>query len=83
MRGKDDALLTKNLTVGESVYNEKRVSVDVSSSRFEIFHMLIKNVSKPHVYRTKKLTIRLSTECGTLSDQSWLPLLLEVSRIST
>jgi rRNA 2'-O-methyltransferase fibrillarin len=30
MRGKDDALLTKNTTVGESVYNEKRVSVDVS-----------------------------------------------------
>lgn len=28
MRGKDDALLTKNLVPGESVYNEKRVSVD-------------------------------------------------------
>jgi rRNA 2'-O-methyltransferase fibrillarin len=32
LRGKDDALVTKNLTVGESVYNEKRVSVDVSGS---------------------------------------------------
>ena len=30
LRGKDDALVTKNLTIGESVYNEKRVSVDVS-----------------------------------------------------
>lgn len=30
LRGKDDALLTKNLSPGESVYNEKRVSVDVS-----------------------------------------------------
>jgi rRNA 2'-O-methyltransferase fibrillarin len=30
MRGKDDALLTKNTTPGESVYNEKRVTVDVS-----------------------------------------------------
>lgn len=30
LRGKDDALLTKNLVTGESVYNEKRVSVDVS-----------------------------------------------------
>lgn len=29
LRGKDDALVTKNLTIGESVYNEKRVSVDV------------------------------------------------------
>lgn len=30
MRGKDDALLTKNTVPGESVYNEKRVSVEVS-----------------------------------------------------
>jgi rRNA 2'-O-methyltransferase fibrillarin len=29
LRGKDDALLTKNLVPGESVYNEKRVSVEV------------------------------------------------------
>jgi len=28
LRGKDDALLTKNMVPGESVYNEKRVSVD-------------------------------------------------------
>lgn len=32
LRGKDDALVTKNLTIGESVYNEKRVSVDVSNT---------------------------------------------------
>lgn len=30
LRGKEDALLTKNLAPGESVYNEKRVSIDVS-----------------------------------------------------
>lgn len=30
LRGKDDALVTKNLTPGESVYNEKRVSMEVS-----------------------------------------------------
>lgn len=30
LRGKDDALCTKNLTPGESVYNEKRVTVEVS-----------------------------------------------------
>jgi fibrillarin-like rRNA methylase len=29
LRGRDDALVTKNLNPGESVYNEKRVSVDV------------------------------------------------------
>lgn len=28
LRGKDDALLTKNMVPGESVYNEKRISVD-------------------------------------------------------
>jgi len=28
LRGKDDALVTKNIAPGESVYNEKRVSVD-------------------------------------------------------
>ena len=33
LRGKDDALVTKNLTPGESVYNEKRVSVEVSITR--------------------------------------------------
>ena len=29
-RGKEDALVTKNIVPGESVYGEKRVSVDVS-----------------------------------------------------
>ena len=29
MRGKEDAVVTKNLVPGVSVYNEKRVSVDV------------------------------------------------------
>jgi len=32
MRGKDDALLTKNTVPGESVYNEKRVSVEVKAA---------------------------------------------------
>lgn len=34
LRGKDDALLTKNLVTGESVYNEKRVSVEVRTQYF-------------------------------------------------
>jgi len=33
MRGKDDALLTKNTVPGESVYNEKRVTVEVSTNQ--------------------------------------------------
>ena len=31
LRGKDDAIVTKNMNPGESVYNEKRVSVEVST----------------------------------------------------
>ena len=30
-RGKEDALLTKNMVPGESVYGEKRISVDVGT----------------------------------------------------
>lgn len=33
-RGKEDALVTKNMVVGESVYGEKRISVDVRSRSF-------------------------------------------------
>lgn len=29
-RGKEDALVTKNMVVGESVYGEKRIGVEVS-----------------------------------------------------
>ena len=29
-RGKEDALVTRNMVPGESVYGEKRISVDVS-----------------------------------------------------
>lgn len=43
-RGKEDALVTKNMVVGESVYGEKRISVDVRpppsprGSRPPLFH---------------------------------------------
>ena len=33
-RGKEDALVTKNMVVGESVYGEKRISVDVRACTF-------------------------------------------------
>lgn len=33
-RGKDDVLLTRNSTTGESVYNEKRIAVEVIIRRF-------------------------------------------------
>lgn len=31
-RGKEDLLVTKNITPGESVYNEKRISVEVGEA---------------------------------------------------
>lgn len=31
-RGKEDALVTKNMVIGESVYGEKRISVEVSQN---------------------------------------------------
>ena len=34
-RGKEDALLTKNLVVGESVYGEKRISADEGENKIE------------------------------------------------
>ncbi len=30
-RGKEDALVTRNMAIGDSVYGEKRISVDVSN----------------------------------------------------
>ena len=35
-RGKEDALLTKNMVPGESVYGEKRISVEVSLPVFAL-----------------------------------------------
>ena len=32
-RGKEDALVTLNMVPGESVYDEKRISVDVSPNK--------------------------------------------------
>ncbi len=47
MRGKDDALLTKNTVPGESVYNEKRVSVEVSTICIKDMNVLFNQV--PHL----------------------------------
>jgi rRNA 2'-O-methyltransferase fibrillarin len=51
LRGKDDALVTKNLTVGESVYNEKRVSVDVKSILNDSIIIQIKETGEKIEYR--------------------------------
>lgn len=38
-RGKDDALCTKNSVPGESVYNEKRIAVEVSTQKPFLLHL--------------------------------------------
>ena len=38
-RGKEDALVTKNLVPGESVYGEKQISVEVSRKKKKIPHL--------------------------------------------
>jgi hypothetical protein len=55
MRGKDDALLTKNTVPGESVYNEKRVSVEVS-----IKSLTLKSVADFFICPTKSLYSTMS-----------------------
>lgn len=55
-RGKEDALVTKNLVPGESVYGEKRVSVEVCPSSCPTFqvHRLrapVTRRARPHLAR--------------------------------
>ena len=38
-RGKEDALVTKNMAVGESVYGEKRMSVEVNPLLNNLSHI--------------------------------------------
>ena len=58
MRGKDDALMTMNSVKGESVYNEKRVSTDVSIT-------LVQTNKKHSILRKDSL-------CGFLKEKrSW------------
>ena len=39
-RGKEDALVTKNLNPGKQVYGEKLVKVDVSVCSFDVLIMM-------------------------------------------
>ncbi len=38
-RGKEDSLCTRNLVVGESVYGEKRISVEVSRQADDLINL--------------------------------------------
>lgn len=75
-RGKEDALVTRNMVIGDSVYGEKRISVDVSTLFYEVLVVVASNHSKCYVlyiiFIRLKTELRLSTECGIPSGQSWL-----------
>ena len=48
-RGKEDALVTKNIVPGESVYGEKRISVDV---RIIILYFIKKKLLGYNIFPT-------------------------------
>lgn len=47
-RGKEDALVTKNLVPGEAVYGEKRISVDVCI--VQIYVLCNHNINQHYMY---------------------------------
>ena len=48
-RGKEDALVTKNMAVGESVYGEKRMSVEVNPLLSESISSLVQDTLSPQL----------------------------------
>ena len=48
-RGKEDALVTKNIVPGETVYGEKKISVDVPVRYTFFFFLLSLSFSNEHV----------------------------------
>ena len=49
-RGKEDALVTKNIVPGESVYGEKRISVDVRTCPLHHSIILFSCLKNDRVY---------------------------------
>lgn len=49
-RGKEDALVTKNIVPGETVYGEKKISVD-APVRYAFFYILFSSFSNEHFYK--------------------------------
>jgi len=63
-RGKEDALVTKNMVVGESVYGEKRISVDVRATlppNDPSFGKNSRTFANTHI-QTHRCTARLQTK---------------------
>ena len=49
-RGKEDALVTKNIVPGETVYGEKKISVD-APVRYAFLYILFSSFSNEHFYK--------------------------------
>lgn len=90
-KGKEDALCTKNMVSGESVYGEKRVSVqvtllstfiDVCGSRMILrCQSLSFFLTKLFLFCRMRMERKLNTGCGTPFARSWQQPFLVVSTI--
>merc|ERR1719319_1606932 len=79
-RGKEDALVTKNMVVGESVYGEKRIAVEDESGKVEyrvwnpfrskLAAAILGGVDKIHMPPGSKV-LYLGAASGTTVSQSW------------
>lgn len=85
-KGKEDALVTKNLVPGEAVYNEKRITVQVPflSHHYFCFSFLVGTEPCMHElivsFCRTKMVPKMSTEFGILFHPSWLlPSLVELT----
>jgi len=66
-RGKEDALVTKNLVPGEAVYGEKRISIDVSiDARKHTWLFLLPLKIVICLILNKKVAICFIRNCTTL-----------------
>lgn len=65
-RGKEDALVTKNLVPGDTVYGEKKIEVEVSIHQTDVFCILLIIVG----LFFRMMEAKLNTVHGTHSDQN-------------
>ena len=72
-KGKEDQLVTRNLVPGDTVYGEKRVSVEVN---LELLHFF--TFFDSYLLPSRLMEIKLNIEYGILSVLNWLLLLLVV-----
>ena len=60
-RGKEDALVTRNLVAGESVYGEKRISVEVrihACIHYIVHVHMLQFIKKDQIYREATVEVK-------------------------